>query len=403
MRTLSALCLLLASCLFVACSEDTTGGVGTDDVSGTISDGTLGADVTQATDTIGGCMCETGYPCVLGDGGYTCVATNDAVSTDVSGTDVSTSDAQAGNLTCTGVGQCVEDSCSTGASPCGLTCAAGANADVLGKLDALSQCVAAKCQNGLCKGKITTECMNGCTGSQCGTLLLNCFEDNAPGGNPCNSALTCFDACDKAGPKGHFTCMSKCYTGLTLLAKTQLKGFTECIAKTDGGSTAFAQCQDAYNQCATGGAVGTGTCADVDKCIANCPATSGTCQGDCIALGSKVAQGQLSDMNACFGATTDQTKCLGKLETCATPTGTGKCVDVQTCVDACKQGFAGSDDKGSCTIGCLHTTTQAGADAFVALFTCVIPNCPGCVKGDATCNDCLNTQCKAQLTQCVGN
>ncbi len=399
MRALAFALALWCSGLFTACSDDaTTGGT---------------------TQTVGGCMCEVGYKCVSGDDGFTCVATDDAsgdalssdtsddattndTSTDVA-PDVATTDLSTTGLTCTQVGACVEEACIASPSPCGLTCASGASADTLAKIDALSQCVANKCQNGLCKGKITTQCMNECTGSQCGTLLMNCFEDNLPGGNTCNSALTCFEACDKAGPKGHFTCMSKCYTGLSAIAKSQLKGYTDCAAKTAGGIDAFTQCQKEYSVCATGGATGTGSCAAIDKCIANCPASGTTCTGDCIALGSVQAQGQLSDMNACFAGTTDQSKCLGKLEICATPSGTGKCMGVQTCTDACKKTFASGDDKGSCTITCLHDASKTSADAFIAFFGCVIPNCPACMQGDAACNACLQTKCKKELDGCTAN
>lgn len=395
-----ALALLLFSCTFVsACSDDTSGGGGTPingDTSDALADGTLGTDDTLSTDTIGGCMCETGYQCVAGDGGYTCVAAAD-------GSADSAPDAPATGLTCTQVGACVEDACIANPSPCGLTCAAGASADTLGKIDALSQCVATKCQNGLCKGKITTKCMNECTGSQCGTHLLNCFEDNLPGGNTCNSALTCFSACDAAGAKGHFTCMSKCYTALSATAKLQLKGYTDCAAGTAGGIDAFKQCQKEYSVCATGGASGSGSCVDIDKCVANCPSSGTTCTGDCMALGSAQAQGQFNDMNACFASATDQSTCLGKLEVCATPSGTGKCMGVQQCTDACKKAFVGGDDKGSCTIGCLHDASKSSADAFIAFFGCVIPNCPICMSGDAACNLCLQTKCQKELTGCTSN
>ena len=314
------------------------------------------------------------------------------------------SDVAASNFTCTQVGQCVEDACSSGAQPCGLTCAAGVSADVAGKLDTLTQCIANKCTNGVCKGQMSQKCMNDCSGSQCGTALFNCFEDNAPGGNPCNSALTCFDGCNKTATTGHFTCMSKCYDGLTQLGKTQLKSFADCLAKGPGGDASLAACQTEYTTCATGGATGTGSCVDISKCIANCSPAATTCPGDCLAIGSTQAQAQLNAMNSCFANNVaDQTKCFGQLEACAAPAGTGKCTGVDACTKACKAGFTGGDDKGSCTLGCLHNTSKVGADAFAALFACVIPNCPGCVKGDATCQACLQAKCQKELTTCTSN
>ncbi len=400
MRTLSMLLIFAATGIFTACGEDTSSNGGatvTDDGGDTLGDGLLGTDDVGTSDSDVNCLCQKDYTCVPGNGGYTCVANADAVG------DTGTSDITAGQLTCTEVGQCVEDACSTGAQPCGLTCSAGASADVLTKINDIATCVGQKCTNGLCKGKVTTQCMNDCTGTQCGTPLLNCFEDNTPGGNGCNSALTCLSNCDKTATTGHFTCMSKCYTGLSTLAKTQLKAFTDCLATGPGGAASLAMCQSAYTTCASGGTTGNGGCWDISKCVANCPASSATCAGDCLALGSAQAQTQTNDLNTCFATATDQSTCLGKLETCASPAGTGKCLGVQACTDACKKTFVNGDDKGSCTIGCLHAATKTSADAFIAFFACVIPNCPGCTKGDATCNACLTSKCQKELTGCTSN
>ena len=404
MRTTLAFFLCFSLFLTAACSDDAT----TDGGSDSLGDGALGTDDATMSDgdALGsGCLCQLGFTCLPGaGGGYTCVPNADASSDSTPLTDVKGSDVMASSMTCTQVGQCVEDQCTASPQPCGLTCATGASPDVAAKLNGLATCAANKCQNGLCKGQMSTQCMNDCTGSQCGSLLLNCFEDNTPGGNVCNSALACFDTCDKTATSGHFTCMSKCYSGLTTLAKTQLKAFTDCLAKGPGGDASLKACQAEYNACVTGGVTGNGTCVDISKCAANCPPSASACGGDCLALGSAFAQTQVNDMNSCFANNiSNQTQCFGQLETCAAPSGTGKCTGVQACTDACKQGFATGDDKGSCTIGCLHNTTKVGADAFLALFTCVIPNCPGCVKGDATCNACLTSKCQKELGVCTSN
>ncbi len=386
--------LLAAGCVCLgACSEDPSSGGGsavTDANSDSGGDGALGGD-DVLSDSTGGCLCQTGYTCVPAASGYSCVPTTDA------------SGDSGGGQTCTQVGQCIEDQCSSGAQPCGLTCANGASADVSAKLTALETCVAQKCQAGVCKGNATTTCMNDCTGAQCGSVLMACFDDGMPGGNSCGTAITCFGDCDKNATTGHFTCMSKCYDALSTLGKTQLKAFTDCLAKGPGGNAGFAACQSEYTTCITGGTTGNSGCADIAKCTANCPSTTGTCPGDCMALGSALAQTEVNAMNACFASTTDQTTCLPKLESCATPAGAGKCSGVQACVDACKKGFAGGVDQGSCTIGCLHATSQVGADAYIALFSCVIPKCPGCTKGDAACTACLNSQCPSQLAACTAN
>jgi hypothetical protein len=374
-------CLILSS----ACTDDTTtSGVTTvdSDAVDALGDGALGTD-----DAIGDTVSDT-----IGAGDGT-------PDTPPQGSDVTAS-----GLTCTQVGQCVEDACSSGAQPCGLTCAAGIGADVAGKIDALSSCMASKCQNGLCKGQMSKKCMDDCSGSQCGTPLLNCFEDNTPGGNPCNSALTCFDNCNKTATTGHFTCMAKCYDGLTQLGKTQLRSFTDCLAKGPGGDASLAACQSEYTTCATGGATGTGTCVDISKCNANCSPAATTCPGNCLAIGSTQAQTQINEMNVCFANNIpDQTKCFGQLQACAAPSGTGKCTGVDACTKACKKGFIDGDDKGSCTIGCLHDTSKVGADAFVALFACVIPNCPDCVKNEPTCQTCLLAKCQKEYNGCLAN
>ena len=434
-----AFSLLIVACGMgwgVGCSDGTGGdggGTGLDANTGggetSLGDGpggdasdSSGSDGASDGQSGGGCTCMTGWSCVPTDGGgWDCVPGADAsaetalgetsgdgtAGSDASGSDASGSDAgldvAATDLTCTQIGQCVEDQCNANQVACGLNCGAGAKAEVTAKVTDLATCVGSKCQNGLCKGKVTTQCMNDCVGAQCGALLMACFEDGSGGGNSCGSALGCFDGCDKDPKSNHFTCMSKCYNGLTSAGKAQLKAFNACVGNAPAGSDVMSLCAAEYSLCATGGSAGGSSCADVATCAAKCPTGASGCFATCLATGDKAAQGQYTEMQTCFAGATDMTTCFGKLQSCANPSGSGKCVAIQPCTEACKKGFGGGDDKGSCTVGCLHEASAVGAAAFLDLLKCVAPNCPMCGKDPTGCNSCLAAKCDAQLKTCTAN
>ena len=370
MRRVLPLFLLCAS--LAACGTSTGGG-------GTyfpVGDGVAGTDVGQLGDT-------------APPSGDT-QPTGDTAAQDVK---IAADVPPATLATCTLVSQCAHDDCQANwSATCGQACAKSASSAATPTASALLACSQAKCAQGTCKssGKPDEKCMEDCTGKQCPAELAACWEQGAAvGAKGCSTSLKCFSDCDKLS-SGKFTCQANCYTAMGQAGRDEFKAVALCVAAGGAASACYAPSLS----CLADGKSGQQTCYDMFPCVQKC-GNDTTCQGGCYGQGTSAAQKQLLDLLTCAtGATPND--CFAQTVTCSTPTGNKTCMDLTTCVPACPAGAA----QAGCVMDCLHGSSQASADAFGKLATCMQQKCPGCTG--SACQSCATSKCLSQAMSCNG-
>ena len=312
-------------------------------------------------------------------------------------------DGATGGLTCTQIGQCVQDECNAKKPFCGLDCGAGATPAVTKSANDLIACVTGLCVNKVCLGKVDAACMNPCVGTFCGGEMGACFADGQNGGNGCSTVFACFAACDKAG-QDVFTCESKCYNDLTPTAQKQLADFFACSKTANSTADALNLCAPQVLACAADGKSGADSCLGLTQCVAKCPAADNNCGGACYGTAAVDAQKAYLSLASCFAANASNPgACMPQAEACANPSGTDKCANVLTCIGDCQKVLGTTDDKGYCAMQCMHTMAKPSADAAMAVLQCASSKCPGCLTKDPNCQNCVTGQCIGEVLGCYAN
>ncbi len=363
---------VLASLGLVACGASTGGG-GSGNPYGVTPTDTVGGILDVASDT--GSVDDTGK---------------------VSDTLMVTDTVQPGSLkTCIASSQCAIDACKAAwSATCGQTCANATAKEAAPTASALLDCTTKKCLQGKCAGTSppTQKCMDDCTASDCPNELVACWEQGGtPGTQGCSTILNCLTGCD-SNPQ-RFTCQAACYNAVNKTGETQFKTLSTCVNANGGKAD---KCVKESLLCLSDGKTGSGSCYDVQACLAKCATGDTQCQGTCYGNGSATSQTQLLTLMNCVN-TSGADKCLGETVTCATPTGSVGCVDTATCVTGCGTGAT----QAACVMDCLHKASSGGASAFAKLAPCVQKNCPGCTG--SACQNCAASKCLSDALNCNSN
>ncbi len=193
-------------------------------------------------------------------------------------------------------------------------------------------------------------------------------------------------------------------------------GMTDC---TDVDCANDAACQQGNGEL---------SCMGINACFQCCPQNDRDCGTACMNAGSQSGQAALQSLVTCMqnncatqcnGSDNEacntclDSNCSAELDACNWETnGTGGCRAFMSCSNNCPQMAAqGSgnaqtcpNDPGlTCIQGCMHDTSQAGFDAYVAIVDCAYANCKTeCVDNyDQTqCNNCLGQHCTTEINNC---
>ncbi len=391
-----AIALLFAATRLGCTGTDT----GTTPSVGVGAAGSGGGDAVATTADGGG---GDGASTLLTDGDAADASGDGAATIDSAAVDGAVGDAvAAAGKTCVQIGQCAQDDCAGGKQPCGLGCDKDAAPGAVDKAKAVFDCATAKCALGMCLGNTTLQCMEPCGGLLCGPQILACYDDGGFGTKGCSIIPGCYDACE-AKPTNRYTCHAACYNQLDAAGKQRAKAWSECTkASTGTPIAALALCTEQWASCVADGKTGQQPCHEVAKCIAKCADKDYLCIGGCYGNGTPAAQASyLAVWKCALNNPTNLAGCLNAFEACAAPGGVGKCSGLVACIDTCKKGLGVADDKGYCTIQCLHDTTPAGSAAGVTLLQCALAKCPACATGAATCTSCLQANCGAAVVACL--
>ena len=244
--------------------------------------------------------------------------------------------------------------------------------------DGMTDCADADCLNaqncqvacdndGICDaGEDSTNCPNDCAGTE---ICDNQLDDDGDGQVDCNdsdcdSDPACSTVCNNDG-----TCDSA-------------QGENETNCPNDCGTTPTAEL----------------SCMALNSCY-NCCGQDQTCAGECDAVASSDAAGEMSALMSCVqsscstecGSGGDQAACTTCIDTnCSTesdacdwgPAGTGGCIALNNCLNACDQplesgtGTTCPDIEGAnagvgCYQDCFQAASESSADALFALIDCI--------------------------------
>ena len=316
---------------------------------------------------------------------------------------------------------CLDKEC--GPDGCGGVCGNG-ESGTMGCPPAKPNC---NPMSSICEGDCTPDCTgkqcgsDGC-GGDCGTCPCETCDVEAvecSGGNckvPSTCGCTCIFDCFEDCAPGDQPCLQECVTSATIdgqLVYTNLNtclleaGYFDCPdndeACMDGAAD---QCSDQYYACFAGEM----ECLDMYLCIISCPggAQGEGCVQGCFDIGSQEALETWStfidclDGNGYYACSAEDAPCKD-VASAACDAELLECAHGDIACDEvlfCMQGCTGGNDL--CSSTCRATGTIAAQQSIKSLYDCIDDECAD--SADADCDQlALDDTCADSLKDCLGD
>ncbi len=277
-----------------------------------------------------------------------------------------------------------------------------------------------------CQGGSETNCSDGVDNDNDG--MVDCADSDCANDAACQggSETNCSDGIDNDNDGTTDCSDSDCAND----AACQGGGETNCSDGVDNDNDGMIDCSDVdcANDAACQGGNGALSCMGINACMQCCAQNDQDCVTACMNAGSQGGQAALNGIVTCMRNSCN-TECSGndneacnncldqhcqaELDACDwETTGTGGCQAFMSCSNNCPQ-MAGQgsgnaqtcpNDPGlTCIQDCMHQTSQAGFDAYIAIVDCAYAHCQSeCIDNydQNACNTCLGQNCQTEINNC---